>query len=176
MAGEKRLSDTLFDTTEYLNPAGNQVFITLRKGTEYPPKCCDVRMKYGETVKTLKEKVSNKLLVPVDKIQLFWARKEMRADRFDHLTMEKLKVHTGFHFSGYDLTAPPDYFPPCVLTENGLYEKAPITNQDYIDKHPGCLDDPDVLNIVPGVPVKQDPKDLERVVVIPQREPPVCIL
>jgi len=39
-------------------------------------------------------------------------------------------------------------------------EKSPITNPDYLKRHPGAGGDPETLTIVPGEPIRQDPAAL----------------
>ena len=53
--------------------------------------------------------------------------------------------------------------------------KTPITNPDYLERHPGAENDADVLHIVPGVPIKQDPKWLTECKEIPFREAPILL-
>lgn len=132
-------------------------------------------MKYEETVADFKKKVSAKFNLPIDKIQLFWHRRELTSEYYDHLTMEKLRMHTGFSIMGYDLTQPPDYFPPCQLTPRGLIQMTPITNEEFLKKHPDAKNDPDVLHIEPGVPIKQKPEWLTTPKEVPFREAPFLL-
>ena len=55
---------------------------------------------------------------------------------------------------------PADYFPPVFRTPRGLMEKSPITNPEYLQRHPGAGADPETLDIMPGVPIQQDPDAL----------------
>jgi len=48
---------------------GNQIFVTLRRGTAYPPTTVDVRVRYTETIGVLKERVAAATGVPVEHIQ-----------------------------------------------------------------------------------------------------------
>lgn len=105
---------------------GNQIFVTLRRGTAYPPQTVDVRVRYTETVAVLKERVAAATGVPVEQMQarrpaglcaeegsevtrppplpqLFWHCKEMVASLYDALTLAQLELHTGFGINGYDL-------------------------------------------------------------------------
>merc|ERR1712060_155561 len=145
------------------NPLGNQIFITLRRGKEWPPTCTDVRVKYEETIGDLKKKVFQKIGVPPENLLLFWHNKELRSDLYDHLTLYKLRVHTGFGFNGYDTRVEPDFWPPVQLTPKGLHIKTPITDPEYLIRHPDAINDPEVLNVELKeigwtVPIKQDPK------------------
>lgn len=48
-------------------------------------------------------------------------------------------------------------------TPAGLMQKSPITNAEYLARHPSAGADPETLVLQPGVPIKQDPADLETV-------------
>ncbi|KAL4428218.1 hypothetical protein ABPG75_002307 [Micractinium tetrahymenae] len=100
------------------NVSGNQIFIVVRKGKQYPPAVCDVRIKYEQTVADVKAAASAKLGVPKDKLLLFWQDKEL-TEAYDSKTLLDLSLHTGFSLSGYDLTEEPDYWPPVVETPEG---------------------------------------------------------
>ena len=39
-------------------------------------------------------------------------------------------------------------------------EQSPITNPEYLQRHPDAGGDPETLNITPGVPIRQDPAAL----------------
>lgn len=100
---------------------GIQIFVSLRRGEEWPPMTCDVRIHYDQTIGDLKLAVAKKLNIAVDKVQLFWHKKELCADG-DGRTLMEMDIHTGFGFRGYDLTAPPDYWPPVQQTGDCLIE------------------------------------------------------
>ena len=55
---------------------------------------------------------------------------------------------------------PADYFPPVFRTPRGLMEQSPISNPEYLQRHPDARSDPETLNITPGVPIRQDPAAL----------------
>jgi len=99
---------------------GNQIFISIKRGKEWPPTTFDLRVKYEETIAELKQKAEKKCGVPVDKMQLFWHGKEMIDDIFADKTLLDLNLHTGFSLNGYDLREEPDYWPPVEKTEKGL--------------------------------------------------------
>uniref|UniRef100_A0A7R9SUY0 Ubiquitin-like domain-containing protein n=1 Tax=Polyblepharides amylifera TaxID=1486889 RepID=A0A7R9SUY0_9CHLO len=130
-----------------IDMGGNQIFVSLKKGKQWPPLTIDLRVKYEETIGHLKTKVHQKTSIPLDKIQLFWHKKELVSNLYDHLTLAQMKIHTGFGISGYDLTEEPEYWPPVTKTEKGLVIKAPITNPDYLEKNPGAENEPNVLKI-----------------------------
>merc|ERR1712188_311213 len=92
----------MLDMVEEFSKRGNQIFVALRKGKEYPPTCCDVRVQYEETILDLKKKVEEATEVPVDKQLLFWHFKEL-TDEFNDKTLLDLNLHTGFSLTGYDL-------------------------------------------------------------------------
>ncbi|KAK9868164.1 hypothetical protein WJX84_005084 [Apatococcus fuscideae] len=75
--------------------------------------------KYEDTILTVKKKVEVKMGVPVDKQLLFWHNKELTA-LYDNKTLLDLHLHTGFSLKGYNLSAPPDFWPPVKQTEEGL--------------------------------------------------------
>ncbi|KAI3428657.1 hypothetical protein D9Q98_007480 [Chlorella vulgaris] len=100
------------------SPEGNQIFVVVRKGKEYPPACCDVRVKYEQTMLDLKKAAASKLKVPLDKLLLFWQGKEL-TDAYDSRTLLDLNLHTGFSLQGYDLTVEPDYWPAVEDTPEG---------------------------------------------------------
>lgn len=60
------------------------------------------RVKYEQTIAHVKSAVSEKLHLPVEKIQLFWHKKELTSD-FDNKTLLEMNLHTGFSLRGYDL-------------------------------------------------------------------------
>ena len=47
----------MLDMVEEFSKRGNQLFVTLKKGKEYPPTCCDVRVQYEQTIMDLRKKV-----------------------------------------------------------------------------------------------------------------------
>ncbi|PRW44616.1 PXMP2 4 family 2-like [Chlorella sorokiniana] len=83
---------------------GNQIFVVVRRGKEYPPKVCDCRIKYEQTIADLKKAAAAKLGVPLDKLLLFWQTKELTA-AYDSKTLLELNLHTGFSVSKHDLPA-----------------------------------------------------------------------
>lgn len=85
--------------------SGNQIFVTLQKGNEYPPLVVDVRVKYEQTVSDIRAAVARKTGVPADKQQLFWHQKELTT-AYDHKTLLEMHLHTGFSLKGYDLVSP----------------------------------------------------------------------
>ncbi|KAI7844793.1 hypothetical protein COHA_001673 [Chlorella ohadii] len=97
---------------------GNQIFVVVRRGKEYPPKCCDCRIKYEQTIADVKKAAAAKLGVPLDKLLLFWQNKELTAAD-DSKTLLELNLHTGFSLSGYDLSVEPDFWPPVIETPEG---------------------------------------------------------
>lgn len=104
--------------------SGNQIFVTLQKGSRYPPTVVDVRqvlvdlllqqlevlrgawlvhrVKYEQTVKDIKVAVAKKTGVPADKQQLFWHQKEL-TPAYENKTLLDMHLHTGFSLRGYDL-------------------------------------------------------------------------
>lgn len=109
----------MLDMVEEFSKRGNQIFVSMRKGKEYPPVCCDVRCQYEETIADLKKKVEEHTGVPVDKQLLFWHFKELTSE-YDGKTLLDLNLHTGFSLTGYDLTEEPHYWPPVTKTPEGL--------------------------------------------------------
>lgn len=139
-------------------------------------------MQYSETVGDLKAKVAAATGVPVEhqqarsgreeakrheaaqprsqpppSPQLFWHSKELLSTLYDKITIDLMELHTGFGINGYDTRTPPDYWPPVFRTPKGLMEKAPITNPEYLERHPDAINDPETLVVVVGEPIKQDP-------------------
>ncbi|KXZ48401.1 hypothetical protein GPECTOR_28g808 [Gonium pectorale] len=103
----------------YGEDLGNQIFVTLRRGEEWPPLTCDVRVRYEQTIGDVKAAAAAKLGVPVEKQQLFWHGKEL-TPVYDSRTLLEMDMHTGFALQGYDLTVPPKYWPPVLMTSDGL--------------------------------------------------------
>ena len=64
----------------------------------------------------------------------------------------------------------PDYFTPVFRTATGLMEKSPISNPEYLERHPDAMGDPETLVVTPGVPIAQDPAWLEKVATPALRE------
>jgi hypothetical protein len=83
---------------------GNQIFITMRKGTCWPPAACDIRVRYDQTIGDLKAAVSAQMGIPVEQQQLFWHKKELTA-AYDERTLLDMNMHTGFAIKGYDLVS-----------------------------------------------------------------------
>mmetsp|Transcript_12358 Transcript_12358/g.23446 ORF Transcript_12358/g.23446 Transcript_12358/m.23446 type:complete len:151 (-) Transcript_12358:387-839(-) len=126
----------------------SQIYVTIKKGKAWPPLTIDVRVKYEETIGTLRKKTSLKAKVPEDKLQLFWHRKELLPAVYDHLTLAQMRIHTGFSFECYDLTEEPEYWPPVYKSESGgLVIMAPITNSDYLKKNPDAINEKGVLKM-----------------------------
>jgi hypothetical protein len=83
---------------------GNQIFITMRKGSSWPPAACDIRARYDQTIGDLKAAVAAKMGIPVDQQQYFWHKKELTA-AYDDKTLLDMNMHTGFALKGYDLVS-----------------------------------------------------------------------
>ena len=66
---------------------------------------------------------------------------------------------------------PADYFPPVFLTSRGLMEKSPISNPEYLERHPDAVNDPETLNVAPGQPIRQEAAWLTQAVEPANREP-----
>jgi len=134
----------MLDMVEEFSKRGNQLFVTLKKGKEYPPTCCDVRVQYEQTIMDLRKKVEEATGVPTDKQLLFHHFKELTEEDNDKTILEK-NLHTGFSLTGYDLvsalrswithaskgrltdgfllrfqTESPHYWPPVTKTPEGL--------------------------------------------------------
>ena len=149
MAAQEPSPQAVFDAMEQFNKQGNQIFVTLVKGREYPPATVDVRCRYVETVGDLRKKVAEKMGCPAEKQLLFYKQRELTPE-MDGKTMLDLSLHTGFSVTGYDLVGgrrpppsllrplapgpprrrrltslraqrePPVYFPPVVPSPEGL--------------------------------------------------------
>lgn len=85
---------------------GNQIFITMRKGSSWPPAACDIRVRYDQTIRDLKAAVAAKMGIPVEQQQYFWHKKELTA-AYDDKTLLDMNMHTGFALKGYDLVGAP---------------------------------------------------------------------
>lgn len=83
---------------------GNQIFVTMRKGTSYPLAHCDVRVRYEQTIADLKAAVASAMGIPVAQQQLFWHKRELTA-AYDNKTLLEMGMHTGFALRGYDLVS-----------------------------------------------------------------------
>lgn len=99
-----------------------------------PARVSRLRVKYEQTISHIKEAVSEKLHVPVNRIQLFWQKREL-TKQFDTKTLLEMHLHTGFSLRGYDLvrgipplprvslqSEQPDYWPAVEETSDGLIE------------------------------------------------------
>ncbi|GAX76128.1 hypothetical protein CEUSTIGMA_g3571.t1 [Chlamydomonas eustigma] len=98
---------------------GNQLFISIRKGKEWPAKVFDVRIHYDESIKDIKEAVCSKLGIPLEKLQLFHHKKEV-TQAYDARTLNEMELHTGFALQGWDLSEPPHYWPRVKEGPHGL--------------------------------------------------------
>ena len=149
MAAQEPSPQAVFDAMEQFNKQGNQIFVTLVKGREYPPATVDVRCRYVETIGDLRKKVAEKMGCPAEKQLLFYKQRELTPE-MDGKTMLDLSLHTGFSVTGYDLVGgrrpppsllrllatgpprrrrltslraqrePPVFFPPVVPSPEGL--------------------------------------------------------
>eukprot|EP00877_Chromochloris_zofingiensis_P006393 jgi/Chrzof1/2006/Cz10g29140.t1 len=100
---------------------GNQIFVTLRKGSEWPPVTCEVRIRYEQNIRDIKAAAARKMGVPVENMLLFWHKKELTA-AYDTKTLLDMNMHTGFSLKGYDTRVPPDFWPSVKVTDEGLVE------------------------------------------------------
>lgn len=103
----------------YGEDLGNQIFVTLRRGDEWPPQTCDVRVRYEQTLGDIRKAVAEKLGVPPEKQQLFRHGRELTPE-YDSRTLLDMDMHTGFALQGYDLSVTPKYWPPVKMTPEGL--------------------------------------------------------
>lgn len=87
---------------EAIADLGNQIFVTMRKGSSWPPAACGVRIRYDQTIGDVKAAVATQLGVPVAQQQLFWHKQELTA-AYDEKTLLEMNMHTGFALKGYDL-------------------------------------------------------------------------
>ena len=83
---------------------GNQIFVTMQRGEEYPPRTCCVRVKYSQTLADVRRAVAKELGVPVESQQLFRHNCELLPEE-DTRTLLEMKLHTGFSLKGYDLVS-----------------------------------------------------------------------
>mmetsp|Transcript_18044 Transcript_18044/g.30859 ORF Transcript_18044/g.30859 Transcript_18044/m.30859 type:complete len:114 (+) Transcript_18044:116-457(+) len=98
---------------------GLQIFVTVRRGSEYPPRTCDIRVRYEEPLKALKDRAAKALDVPLESLQLFRHKRELTTV-YDTKTMLELDIHTGCGIQGWDTRDPPNYWPPVRATPEGL--------------------------------------------------------
>ncbi|KAG2494313.1 hypothetical protein HYH03_007666 [Edaphochlamys debaryana] len=105
----------------YGEDLGNQIFVTLRRGDEWPPRTADVRVRYEQTLGDVRAAASAALGVPADKMQLFRHGRELQPEQ-DSRTLLELSLHTGFALQGYDLSVTPKYWPPVKETAEGLQQ------------------------------------------------------
>ena len=68
----------------------------------------------------LRRLVAKKAGIDIAHLQLFRHGKEVKPEKFDDKTLLELEIHTGFSLKGYDLSVPPDYWPPVRQTPEGL--------------------------------------------------------
>jgi hypothetical protein len=54
---------------------GNQIFISIRRGSEWPAKVFDIRVKYDQTIGDVKSMICSKLGLERGKLQLFHHKK-----------------------------------------------------------------------------------------------------
>lgn len=101
------------------NAAGNQIFVSLRKGAEHPPEVIETRIRYEQTIGDIRSSVARKAGIEVDQVQLFHHGKEMKRDAYDGKTLLEMDLHTGFSLMGYNLSAEPVYWPPVVKEKDG---------------------------------------------------------
>lgn len=62
------------------------------------------RIKYEQCIQDVKNAVSKKTGVPVEKMQLFWQGREL-TPAYDKKTLLEMNLHTGFSLQGYDLVS-----------------------------------------------------------------------
>ncbi|KAK3259019.1 hypothetical protein CYMTET_31962 [Cymbomonas tetramitiformis] len=124
---------------------GNQIYVSIKTGTQWPPKTFDIRVKYEQTIKDIRQKAATVGGVPIEKLQMFWHKKELVPASYDHLTLAQMKMHTGFSIMAYNLEEEPDYFPPVEATPKGLVQKMPVTDAEYLAAHPEAAKDPKFL-------------------------------
>eukprot|EP00890_Picochlorum_soloecismus_P006488 jgi/Picsp_1/6840/NSC_04177-R1_hypothetical protein VOLCADRAFT_90160 [Volvox carteri f. nagariensis] len=99
---------------------GNQIFVSMRKGDQYPPAVIECRIKYEQTIGDIRKAVSSQAGIALDKVQLFRHGKELIPEKYDAKTLLEMDLHTGFSLMGYDLTEKPVYWPPVKETSEGL--------------------------------------------------------
>ena len=98
---------------------GLQVFITLRRGEEYPPKHTDIRVKANKTVGELRAKAAAALQMHPEDLQLFFRGKELTrgphplsGNDYDKLPLSEIKIQTGWQLQAFDTRSKPKYWPP----------------------------------------------------------------
>jgi len=101
------------------NAAGNQIFVSLRKGAEHPPEVIETRIRYEQTIGDIRSSVAKKAGIEMDQVQLFHHGKEMKRDVYDGKTLLEMDLHTGFSLMGYNLSVEPVYWPPVVKEKDG---------------------------------------------------------
>lgn len=104
--------------------AGNQIFVSLRKGSEHPPQVIETRVRYEQTVGDIRKAVAEKAGIDIENVQLFHHGKEMKPEEYDGKTLLEMDLHTGFSLMGYDTSVTPVYWPP-VRERNGRLEVVP---------------------------------------------------
>lgn len=109
---------------EELMKLGIQIFVVLKRGREYPPMFCDVRIKYDQNLGDLRKMVEEKLGVPPENQLLFRKGRQLRPEA-DAKTMVEMDMHTGFSLQGYDTRVDPDFFPPVRKDRDGYWEQVP---------------------------------------------------
>eukprot|EP01024_Parvocaulis_polyphysoides_P018159 TRINITY_DN18009_c0_g1_i1.p2 TRINITY_DN18009_c0_g1~~TRINITY_DN18009_c0_g1_i1.p2 ORF type:complete len:124 (-),score=21.56 TRINITY_DN18009_c0_g1_i1:314-640(-) len=100
-----------------MSKSGNQIFVSIFKGENWPPSTLDVRCGYDEKIVDLKSLINKKS--GVENLQLFWRGEELN-ERFDEMQLLDLDMHTGICLKGYDLSETPHYWPPVKHTPEGL--------------------------------------------------------
>lgn len=101
--------------------AGNQIFVTLKKGAEHPPNVIETRVRYEQTVGDIRKAVAQKAGIDIQFVQLFHHGREMKPEEYDAKTLLDMDLHTGFSLMGYDTSVTPVYWPP-VQEKDGRLE------------------------------------------------------
>eukprot|EP00873_Tetraselmis_striata_P019869 jgi/Tetstr1/440133/TSEL_028490.t1 len=104
---------------------GNEIYVTLFTGEEFPPKTCCLRVKYSQTLLDIRKGIERKLGVPVASQQLFRHNTEL-LEEDNKQTLLEMKLHTGFSLRGYDTRVPPVYFPPVEKGPDGRLKSVPV--------------------------------------------------
>ena len=102
--------------------AGNQIFVSLKKGSEHPPNVIETRVRYEQTVGDIRKAVAEKAGIDIQFVQLFHHGKEMRPEEYDGKTLLEMDLHTGFSLMGYDTSVTPVYWPPVRQEKDGRLE------------------------------------------------------
>ncbi|KAG1661311.1 hypothetical protein FOA52_008658 [Chlamydomonas sp. UWO 241] len=100
-------------------PVGNQIFLSIKKGSTWPPTVFDLRATYESTLGELRAGAAARLGISAEKLQLFRHGKELSLVDMDR-TLADLDMHTGFSVQGWDLSEEPEYWPPVKRGEDGL--------------------------------------------------------